>query len=90
MKYWQLKLCVLERLEIEAGLEIETGPFKQIVKGRSIKLKDATHTDNKQKANEWRSIMMKKIMETKRWVCCMQKIIWTIADLWYHLRQLCI
>ena len=43
---------MLERLEIEAGLEIETGPFKQIVKGRSIKLKDATHTDNKQKANE--------------------------------------
>ena len=39
---------MLERLKIEA----ETGSFKEIVKGRSIKLKDATHSDKKQNNNE--------------------------------------
>ena len=37
-----------ERLKIEA----ETGSFKEIVKGRSIKLKDATHSDKKQNNNK--------------------------------------
>ena len=35
---------MLERLKIET----ETESFKKIVKGRSNKLKDATHSDNKQ------------------------------------------
>ena len=48
MKYWQLRLCVLERLNTEA----DTGSFKKIVNGRSIKFKDATHYNNKQNINE--------------------------------------
>ena len=39
---------MLERLKIET----ETASFKKIVKGRSVKLKDATHSDNKQNNNE--------------------------------------
>ena len=39
---------MLERLNTEA----DTGSFKKIVNGRSIKFKDATHYNNKQNINE--------------------------------------
>ena len=39
---------MLERLNTEA----DTGSLKKIVNGRSIKFKDATHSNNKQNINE--------------------------------------